>query len=169
MDYPVSEYLINFLSYLAECLLTLACEQDIWSRDFWKSKRACEALELLHCWGGVKLVLSTALSVSICYWYFMCFLMWSFFPNLFFLCVCTCVTLLQAASCIATELAYVYELVSLYYILKILFGLLCFPAIIKYNWYRCLCEFLLFWKLSNVWLVLFYFCWSYSYIWHYLL
>lgn len=36
------------------------------------------------------------------------------------MCVCTCVILLQATSCITTELAYVYELVSLYYILTIL-------------------------------------------------
>jgi hypothetical protein len=35
-----------------------------------------------------------------------------FFSNL--ICVCTCVTLLQAASCITTDLAYVYELVSVH-------------------------------------------------------
>ena len=35
-------------------------------------------------------------------------------------CVYVRVILLQATSCITTELAYVYELVSLYYILKIL-------------------------------------------------
>lgn len=132
LDNPVSEYLINLSSSsffnLVECLLTLACEQDLWSRDFWKSKRACEAIELGHCWGGIKLVPSTALSVSVYYMIFM-WLLWMCSsaptPNpkkikIFSMCVCKCVILLQATSCITTELAYVYELVSLYYILTIL-------------------------------------------------
>ena len=129
----MSEYLINLsfffffsLFNLVECLLTLAREQDLWSRDFWKSKRACEAIELGHCWGGIKLVPSTALSVSVYYWFFMwLFWMCSSAPppqpkKTYSLCVFVRVILLQATSCITTELAYVYELVSLYYILKIL-------------------------------------------------
>ena len=90
-------FFVFSLFNLVECLLTLAREQDLWSRDFWKSKRACEAIELGHCWGGIKLVPSTALSVSVYYWFFMwLFWMCSSAPppstkkNLFSMCVCTC-------------------------------------------------------------------------------
>lgn len=67
-----------FSCSLSECLLTLAREQDIWSRCFWESSRACKIPESGHCWEG---------------WFFCCFSLTvglqNGFPLFYFLFSCT--------------------------------------------------------------------------------